>query len=190
MLALGTIGFWIFTIILTGIIWTLLEVDKPGWATFSMIVALTAFSFLGDFSIIDLVRNEPLKFVGLMGGYVIAGVLWSIAKWYFHVSSQARKYTEMKSNWMEICEIPPKTIINDQQRKDFFSANYGAVTISTRPKAKRNKGRILSWMMYWPWSASWTIINDPVVRLFKEIYAKLSTVFDKISAHAYKGIDD
>lgn len=57
------------------------------------------------------------------------------------------------------------------------------------PSAKREKSRIMTWMMYWPWSASWTLINDPVKRAFTAVYDQLRALFDGIVKRAFKGID-
>ncbi len=59
-----------------------------------------------------------------------------------------------------------------------------------KPIASANKGRIMIWMTYWPTSMLWTIVNDPVKRIFKEIFRRVRAVYDAISDHMYKGTDE
>lgn len=58
-----------------------------------------------------------------------------------------------------------------------------------KPNPRRYKGRITTWMTYWPWSLVWTMINDPIRKAFNMIFRKLSTVFSGISEGAFKGMD-
>ena len=49
------------------------------------------------------------------------------------------------------------------------------------PTAASHKAQLFGWMAYWPWSALWTLLNDPFKRLFKLIVARLGKVYDKIA---------
>ncbi len=44
-------------------------------------------------------------------------------------------------------------------------------------------------MLYWQWSLVWTIIDDPVKRLFELIYRELRAVYQKIADNAYADVD-
>jgi len=65
--------------------------------------------------------------------------------------------------------------------KEFASREHGVNLSSFPPKANDNKGKIIFWMSYWPFSATWTLINDPITRLYRFIYRRLGAVFEKIS---------
>jgi hypothetical protein len=53
------------------------------------------------------------------------------------------------------------------------------------PKAKDNKSEIVGWMVYWPWSAFWTILNDPIRRFYKMLVRLLEKMYDKIAEAVY-----
>src|SRR6202000_3417022 len=106
IIALGTFGFWCFLSIFTILFWSLLENKKHGWATLSMIVAMCLFSFFGNFSLIAYAKSNLLQFSVLVLGYFVAGVCWSIAKWFFYVNSEARKYKGMKEKWCREEGVP------------------------------------------------------------------------------------
>jgi len=58
------------------------------------------------------------------------------------------------------------------------------------PTAKEYKSEIIVWMSYWPWSMTWTLLNDPIKRFFNFIYLKFSTLYQKLSDRIFKDIID
>lgn len=187
LIAIGSFGFWLFLAAFTILFWICIETESPRWATTSMIGAFVALAYLGDFNLITFAKMHPLGFLGMVAAYLFGGVVYSIIKWWRYCKLAARKYRELETNWAEAGHLNlPLTSV---QKKSFFEYSWEAKELSSRPKARKNKSRILTWMIYWPFSATWTLINDPIVRFFKEAFARLSNVFDKISARAYKGIE-
>jgi len=59
----------------------------------------------------------------------------------------------------------------------------------TKPLVRNHKGRVISWMSYWPWSLFWTILNDPIRRLMRRIYYRIKGILQGISDRAFKDID-
>ena len=43
-----------------------------------------------------------------------------------------------------------------------------------------NKGRIIAWITYWPFSVAWAAINQPVRYISTEIYHLTSNIYEKI----------
>lgn len=66
---------------------------------------------------------------------------------------------------------------------------YNMTYFQYKPNPRKNKGRIMMWMMYWPWSFIWTIINDPIKRMFKACFEYVSSLLAKISAKGFEGAD-
>jgi hypothetical protein len=60
----------------------------------------------------------------------------------------------------------------------------------TKPSVSRCKSQIITWMTYWPWSALWTLINDPVRRFFCWAYEQLSGTLQAISNRAFQDIEN
>jgi hypothetical protein len=56
------------------------------------------------------------------------------------------------------------------------------------PQAKNEKARITRWMSFWPMSALWTLINDPIRRAFEEIYHLISKALQEISDAAFADV--
>jgi len=56
------------------------------------------------------------------------------------------------------------------------------------PTAKEYRKDIVVWMSYWPWSMTWTLLNDPIKRFFNFVYLKFSTLYQKLSDRIFKDI--
>lgn len=56
------------------------------------------------------------------------------------------------------------------------------------PSAISNKSKLVRWIMWWPLSATWTIINDPIRKLANYIFGRLQGVYTRISNAAFAGM--
>ena len=66
-------------------------------------------------------------------------------------------------------------------KNDYLGFNYDIV-----PKAHDHKGDILMWMTYWPFSSLWTLINDPIRKIFRTIYTNIASSLQAISDRMFK----
>ena len=175
LIVFGSIGFIVVAFIAACLIlWALdnalsEEHDDTGGGLLATIF-LTGFIALYYFfgskdhvgSIISYFIENPSAILWSFVGYLGLGVIWAFVKWYFYLHKRVAK--EM-GNTM----ITPYTTVNI-------------------PIAGDNKWRIMSWMMYWPFSAVWTVINQPIKNAFNYIFIKLEGVFNSISKSMYKDV--
>lgn len=185
-LALGTIGFWIFAGVVCLLLIAAVEYEKPGWATLSLIVTGLVLWLFGNVNILALAATDPLLTLGLLAGYFAVGAVWSLAKWWFYVRRQREKYYQLRTKYLESQDYSTSGPIPDELRSDWQRRAYA----HNKPQVRENKGRILTWMIYWPWSFVWTILNDPVKRLFKNIFNAMRAIFQKVADSAYKDVED
>lgn len=160
ILTFGTIWFWIFIAGLT--IYLTYKTDEEDADDISAtwivsIISLALLYFLGnanDFNELGkwILANPVLSILTLVA-YLLIGVVWSLFKWTFYVKSLKRKH------------------IKSSESKFY----------APKVEVEYNRTRILGWMMYWPLSSVWTIINDPIKRVFTEILEKTTGLYDKIA---------
>lgn len=194
--AVGSVLFWILMACISLLMLVTVEYEKPGWATLSLIVTFVLLAFLGNFNILNQAMAHPVLTVLFVLGYFALGTLWSVVKWWFYVHNRAEKLKEIQADYFAIKGYNPNYKMSSEEKQKFLSGHpngwfrgYEALDFATRPLARENKSRILTWMIYFPWSAIWTLINDPVKKLFKMIFLKIQSIFEGISKHAYKDID-
>ena len=58
------------------------------------------------------------------------------------------------------------------------------------PHPKNNKARIMRWMGHWPWSMFWTILNDPIRRISKMVYKRMTIILVSIGQRQFAGVED
>lgn len=166
--AFGTIFFWLL-IVLTVILMTAFveKEDQTGTgATITFLVSMALMCFLGNLeafkSLLNYVTENPGTIIGLGLLYIVLGVVWSFFKWYFYLSAIREEY---KNSSYEV-------------EKSLISINSSS-----------NKTRVLVWMSYWPLSTIWTIINDPIRKMYKHILYKLSGFYQNISDRMFKDLN-
>ncbi len=121
----------------------------------------------------------------------MAGTGWSIVKWWLYVTRQREKYEEVKTDFLQ-SKAAPGAKIPDKAREKWAEMVRArtAYGFEFRPRAREHKADILFWMTYWPWSGFWTLLNDPIRRLFRAIYHRITGILQRISDHAFKGTEN
>lgn len=169
----GTIWFWLVLTGTLGLIIYFLESalyssqDTGGGvkATITLGLFIGAYYLFGShehiFGILQYIKLHTGTIIGLFALYLILGVVWAVVKWYFYLLNK-REYLSGRLEASSISDI------------DYYI-----------PVAKENKARIMSWMMYWPFSGVWTLINDPVRKAFQLVYRNIENFFDKMSASIF-----
>jgi uncharacterized membrane protein (DUF485 family) len=91
--------------------------------------------------------------------------------------STARTEANEESYKAEVARLNVKPAGFDKALFQHYASNQSFELRDFPPSADKNKGRIIFWMSYWPFSGVWTLINDPITRL----YRRLGALFQKIS---------
>jgi hypothetical protein len=160
ILAFGTIWFWILITVISGVIIWITEEENDGiWSSnIWFIGTLVALYFLGNSEsfkeIGTYIIQNPGVAIGIFGAYILVGSIWSIIKWFFYLKRVKSKHE--KYGYYSSFDI-----------KDY--------------KIDRNKERVLHWMIYWPLSSLWTLINDPVKKAFEFVLSQFGGFYDKMS---------
>src|SRR3989344_1109260 len=187
----GTFWFWALVVAETILLFFFLNDDDKfiGNATLSLIIFLLVLQFFGDVKIFSYALENPLKSLFYLFGYVVVGVLWSFGKWWFYLMEEKRRYDTAKNAFLKDYKIKDDVIIPvalkekwKQATKEGGYYNNGQIyQFKLNPQAKEYKGKIITWMCYWPWSMVWTLINDPIKKLFKNIYNWLQNSYQRVS---------
>lgn len=130
---------------------------------------------------------RPFATLLLAFSYFLGGTLWAVVKWRFYVYSKARRCEELracygKQNGWKAASFRQ---LEDAQRALVLKA-AGLKTVP--PSVLDEKPRIMAWMAWWPLSLVWTIMDDPVRRLFQEIYRRIAGHLQAVSDRAFQGL--
>lgn len=154
--------------------------------TLVMLVAVIGFSNLNVF---HWIYENPLTVLVGVGCYLLAGVVWGLIKWYFFCLNKADNYATRRKDFADRFATYQK---NNPTSKvtfpDFLSDNVYCNDFPPTPA--NNKARITAWMTYWPCSAVWTILNDPIRRFYNFVYNRLTNLYTRISNSVFSRFDE
>ena len=163
LFALGSLGFWILCSVVCICIIAAVEYEKPGWATASLIATFALIGFFGDFNVLTFARENPLSALACVGVYMVAGTLWAFSKWWFFLRARREQYDDVKREFLRRNKVEGTAIPDDlleewkKHAPDPDGNRYGydyKEKTGFAPRARNHKSRILTWMIYWPWSMS------------------------------------
>lgn len=186
-LAFGDTWFWIVTVLFT--LWAIacVESSKSQGASFVVVLYLALLHYYGNLNPFPWILQNPVAALGLGALYIVGGTLWAIVKWRFYVYSKARQIEDLRlaigkqKAWV----ADSFNTLGAQERDEVLQA-AGLKRIP--PSVLDEKSRILPWMIWWPLSAAWTIVNDPIRRIFQQIYLNIAQHLQKVSDRAFKNL--
>ncbi len=168
----GTVWFWLLCAGVFFSIVFLIEGDftkgetHGTLASFVLIGFGLVYFFLGSnehvLNLVNYIKANPVDIVMYVGGYYLAGVIWSFIKWFFFLKFQAAK---------------------EQDKIDKgFDQHF------TIPKASEYKSTILAWMSYWPFSLTYTLTWKFFHNATEFIYMHVETLYNKVSNYVFADV--
>jgi len=148
----------------------------PTELTVILILFSLAIQFFTTTDLIGYITHNPIDIIIGSVVYLLIGVVYVWIKWYSFVHAAARKYRD----WM-IENSSSYTSIESSNSAAARSLGYKFLPL----KVSNYKQLIFGWMFYWPLSAAWTLLNDPIARLFNFIYHRIAGSLQKISDNAF-----
>lgn len=197
LFAIGSIGFWLLFSAISLLVIFAEEAERVGLALGGLIGAFVALALWGDFNVVKEAVENPALVAVLFAGYFVAGAVWSVIKWSFYVRDRRYRYEEDKMKFLRHhgvkgSKIPNVLLAAWKHRCEpaYTHDRHHPGTLAMVPQVHEHKARVMRWMMFWPWSVVWTIVNDPIKKLFKRIYRAIKSLLQHISDRTYRGIED
>ena len=189
----GSLWFWLLLVAEAIVLLILLEWEQGTVATLTLVAALLALQFLGDVNVAGYVVHHPWTAVLGTLGYFAVGTGWTIAKWWFYVREQRAWYDELRAAFLRVHGYERDSVMPEglrfQWQSCLASARRKRRRLDVHPLAAGHKAQILWWMSYWPWSATWTLLQDPVRKAFFAIYQQIAEFLQEISDKAFRGVE-
>lgn len=151
-LAIGTVWFWIIALVASILI--IACVENEHYPTPSIVAILLAIIYWKP------ITAAPWQTIGIVvGGFVLAGILWSVFSWFRLVQKKTNYYREKYGD-----------TLTAEQMSD----------LKESIKVSSHKARITGWIAFWPWSLFWTLTGD----FFNMIYDAMVNVYQNITNRA------
>ena len=195
--------FWVLAVAAFFAIMIFSEHDSNFWAAGVVIVFASIMHANGALTLF----SDPLAFLMWAAAYFAIGAVWSSTKWWLLLLNRGEEFGELKLKWIKLYNaLPndPKNVLEPDymkldedvaseiplsRKKEFkmfledhgYLNGYSATRRTIVPNWRYCKERITTWILWWPTSFLWTMLNDPLVRLAKWIYQRLGGVYDRIT---------
>lgn len=195
--AVGTFWFWVLFAVVNIIILTAIEYEKGGLATVTFLATLVGLQVLCDVPILAYLWEHPISILLAAGVFLAVGSLWAIGKWWFYTHRQRDRFDDAVAEFLKEQGVQDGIMTNEHKARftelllnERWMSEKGLVVGDTPSSPKNHKGDISMWIAYWPWSMTWTLLNDPIKRIGKWIYRKISGILETISATAFAGTEN
>lgn len=177
-LAAGGIFFWAIVGLVFLVLTTQVHNERVGWATFTLILFIAGLVLLTGAG--KIIASWPLiYYVYAVGAYLGISAVWAAIKWrVFFLPKLFERYEEVRSAWLNrngLKEMPADPAVIQK-----FKDNTGS-QINRDRMVSHNKGRITTWMIFWPWSLLETFLGDFLVRVFDYMYKAVAGGFQRMS---------
>ncbi len=199
VLVFGGLWFWVLGVIAFFVIMAFAECDRYFFSFLTLAIFVGLMEYAGSVNIIQTMMASPLRSAEWVVVYFVLGGVWSFVKWYSFVSNKARdvlvvfdkwKKENPTVDWLATMGSFKGTPLEDNLIK-YLNANgvlrytsYGLDNVL--PSASDNKDRLVSWIIWWPTSVVWTVINDPIRRLANWMYERLQSTYTRITTFAFR----
>ena len=162
------------------------------FALISLAAVLLGFQFFGDIPVFISMWTHWDTTLEIIAGWLILASPWAFTKWWLFVRDNSYRYEEILAEYLRINSELPKdvntfTVEQKVAWQEYFNAHsyqddaYEYTRVEFYPTASAHKADIMTWMMFWPWSFLWTVLNDPIRKLFKNLYRMMVGWLDKIT---------
>ncbi|HRZ18604.1 MAG TPA: hypothetical protein P5136_00980 [Methanofastidiosum sp.] len=168
---IGTIWFWILIGVVFLSLFFLVEKGQSIGATITLILTFVALRFLGNFDLLKILSDNIIISIIFFLSYIAIGIFWSFVKVAQLARIRNEEYLKKKNEYLKENVLRTE---EDWLKRDPFDSFRNNTDISEYKK------KIITWSAFWPWSVIWTIIDDPIMKLFKWIYSLLSSTYQKI----------
>lgn len=198
---LGAVGWWCLTILFVIYVFFALDRDYDSvgehshlfWPVFMLILYAVFMQFIAKADIFNFSIHHPLELILYVLGYFATGFVWSFVKWWLFVNTLADKYqaekTEFLANFTPRESAVPRTYFVSSDGRTEQQREWESVVDRhhlQKPVATRYKGSITVWVMYWPISVVWSLLDDFIKKLVRHIVTMFQKFYQLISDSAFK----
>lgn len=190
-LMIGGWWFWVAFLLWLGLVWALTENDHGILGLLSTIGYCCILQFVFHVDIAGWVLKNPWHLTLFVGGYFIAGSIWSFWRWFLFVRDKLEPYNKLKAEWLLKKGVVQFDVIPDELREDwvkYIEEDYQRRDLVKTPLVRDNRSKIMRWIGYWPLSVVTWAFNDMVRRFVKIIYNSIHDWLQSVANRVFSKV--
>ena len=199
LFAVGSVWFFIASAVFLIFLFYCVEHEFSVRSGFIILGYFLFLQFICHTNLIGNIALNPVKTLIVIGSYFLIGFIWSIIKWWILVNRDALTYKRKRLAFLEDCK--------KVKRSDVFLG--GVLSLDTEvpeplrgewrrsldfgfeiPRVHKNKNKISMWIIYWPTSLIWSLLNDFIKKAIDIMILKLRFIYDGMTKSAFKDTND
>ena len=170
-------SFWILLFLLAEAVFltycAIYEHARSGAISFLALVAVMHLG--GAFNAIEFVAYHPFLVLPAVICYALIGVSWARwVKWKFYLSDWEKAVREQRLKFnatrghtgIEIREEDAGSWDNWKSNNRYWGDDLDVFLFAV-PDVWQTKSRFMIWAAYWPFDLTWTVLHDPLVRVYE-----------------------
>src|SRR4030042_506496 len=196
--ALGSVWYFLLTAGWVVLLFYWVEKEFIFWSGFNIVLYILFLQFIIHRNVFGGFFDHPTRTLIILLWYIVIGFIWSFVKWWLFVNKKALAYKMKRMDWLQSQQksrstksnmgIPglenitletavPASLVDEWKHFSGFGYN-------PRPKALEHKKLISHWVVYWPISALWSLLDDFVGKMMRMIIVKIRFIYDGITKNA------
>lgn len=199
--------FWLISAVMFG--W-LIYLTEEAENHFLAVISVSAFIWIASSA--NSIPFSPLVWLQWFAVYMAVGAAWSFIKWFSFLHTAKDELKNLKKQFFKGVHDPNDYLVDGftdcsgKFREDRFAefakylnenhylgiGNYrrsNVAEIKTAsdviPKVSDFFARLTSWIVWWPTSAFWTILNDPIRRIARQIVNFFRGAYTRMAAAVF-----
>lgn len=172
---------------------------------FLALLAITIFALIiqlfSDINILGYIWNNPYYIISYLLAYLLIGIIYSFGRWRLYCDDRREEYDEIKKQFFKYYNLNyvdiSKTPVPPEMVESWYGFLKGRVNYNIINEYKEGINFndyidtfIIWWILYWPFSLFWTIINHPLRKLIKYSINKLHAAYNFIARQSFIGINE
>lgn len=173
IMAFGALGFYALSALaIIGLIWSV-DKERSGVATGLLVIYLGVLALTGSFNVFTWAVHHPLTLAAYIGGYLVAGAVWTWFRWEFFTTDIQMKYDDFRRRYLESNKLDELVNKADQDAFVTYAERHGYGRDTLPVRVSRNKSRLYLWCAYWPFSIIWSGLHRPFTFAINYIVNKM-----------------
>lgn len=189
----GTLWFWVLGAAFFGALTYFTERDSYVSATILAIVVIWITASVNDVSLFA----NPMLWLQWGAIYLAVGAFWSFLKWFSFLNQEKDELRKIKQRFLNQTEDVDLREDGTFSNADFAKfakfindKMYGYRDIQNRsdliPSVGEHRNELVAWIVWWPFSAFWTILNDPLRRLANFVVDRFRGMYESMASRVFK----
>lgn len=177
----GGVWFWAVTLLTFVILVWSVNCERAGVSIVSVLAYLGLIHIFGNASVFSFIKTNPEYLYIGAPAFFLFGAIWSVIKWWIFVRREAMEYKEQRMYWLDANKVVGATL--DTPIPESLKVKWHSK--AKKPMVRHNKGKIITWMAFWPFSLVWTLLSEP----WRIIYEFMSKMFQNISDRVFADLE-